>query len=194
MWYKVKKIYVWTTKIRPDKYEYSYDFRGKTASQITADWWTYTNTPLFDANWMYYSSWNSVLDKTIQQIWTHNKVILECSFSILDSSLFALSCYLVSSSKTNQYWLYTDNNTSWNKMIKINGTDVYTTKSTLSIWDYNLKLLLDLSNKTYNCSSPYSTSWSLTDSQIAALRQYQNVRLLVAQPWIRFKTLNVTYE
>jgi len=174
-------------------YKYSYDFRNKTVSQITADGWTYTNTPLFDSDWMYYSTWNSVLDKTIQQIWTHNKVTLECTFSVNRSYDFALACYLVNSSKTNQYWLYTDSGT-WNKMVKISGTDVYTTTSVLSSWNYNLKLVLDLSNKTYNCSSPYSTSWSLTDTQITALRQYPNIRILVAHPWIRFKTLNVTYE
>lgn len=192
-------VYIWTSGVLKNDYigevyEYSYDFRNKTASQITSDGWTYTNTPLFDSDWMYYSTWNSILDTTISQIWTHNKVILECTFSVNRSYEFALACYLVNSSKTNQYWLYTDNNSSWNKMIKINGTDVYITTTVLSSWNYNLKLVLDLSNKTYNCSSPYSKSWSLTDAQITALRQYKNIRLLVASAWIRFKTLNVTYE
>ena len=63
MWYKVNKRFIGTQQVRPYRYEYSYDFRNKTSTQVTNDGWELTRWTLsLNSNGLYWtsSSWNEL--------------------------------------------------------------------------------------------------------------------------------------
>ena len=58
---EAKEVYVWSTKVRPAWWEYSYNFIGKTISQIANDWWQGTSWWTNTSDGIYRNSWSNPL-------------------------------------------------------------------------------------------------------------------------------------
>ena len=154
-------------------YEYSYDFRNKSLSQVQNDWWTlqeWSGAVAFNANWVYLSSksynlrmWN------VKWPWTNaNKIIMTMTATVWTwSATFKLSTS--DNADTNTTGINIDSN--WNKQVLAIYWTSYTF-SWLSSWTYTQKVVLDLLNKTYTLSCTWKTdnTWSITDAQIAWIK------------------------
>ena len=174
---KVNKIYVWSTKVRPALlYQYSYDFRNKTTTQVTNDWWsTFGDVRSWsvDSNWVHivWYSWNLI--KTIWNSYFQNarKITIESHTNIQTYAAFNSICGISGSSITNYSWCNIDTRQSFRK-INFNWASVNQTNASIPYWQYDTKVVFDLVNKT----ATFSLSWyadttaSLTDAAITAVK------------------------
>ena len=153
-------------------YEYSYDFRGKTTSQIQADGFTnWTWTPQFSSNWIYNSSSTTL---RIKKWWINltnaRKLTMKLNGYFWAGSYAFRVAKITSSNQVSNYsWMYfaVSNNqrqleaNSWGYLV-----------SWLSAWSYTATAEFDFINKT----SKLVTSWysdityTLTDAEISDIR------------------------
>ena len=191
MWNKIQRIYVGSNQVRP-KYEYSYDFRNKSTSQITADGWTYDNAPSFNSDGMYYYTWGSRNFNTLNyNIISAKKIVLKANFKITWSS-YALWCTMVKvSDATYNTGMYIDYSPA--QQVYIAGSVVTQYTASKSSWTYTETMEFDLENKTYTFSGFFASSWSLTDSQISLIKNTNWLRIAV---WLNmyFSSVELTIE
>jgi hypothetical protein len=180
MWYKIKRILVWTQQVRPAHiYEYSYDFRGKSKSQLQTDWWTLTSTwnTYFDSTYWIYCTSNT--NNVTRSLWT--------VFSNAKKIVFWLKWYYSWVSSWNAIWLswrtYT-NSTSTNrcgiwidKPYDSSAYFYYNLSGTLfawpTIWTWWLEYSceFDLVNKTVSYNVNWTTwTWTMSDSDVTNIK------------------------
>lgn len=156
--------------------EYSYNFVGKTTSQLVTDWWTaqfWNAYAAFSSYWLYYNtswSWSLIYSQPIE--WNFSsvkKITLKLTARVYWNRTydFRLVKSVSWSQMVNIKSLYTWYNGRW---YSIKWTNLLSTTATTS--QIEQRLTLDLENKTYTYSDDgwYSTSWTLTDAQIADIR------------------------
>jgi len=152
-----KAVYVWTTKVRPSWWKFSYDFRGKTISQLTADWFIVWSWWSCDSEWFYtYSNWSSYTDFNIPfNLKKANKITLSTQFKT--SSWYWHSIYLLDSQTANFWWFYNQN--WWSYVIQGSGTSFSTSLS----GTVTAELILDFKNMTWLFKvGSITRNWTLT--------------------------------
>lgn len=182
MWYKVNKIYIyqnWQEKqVRPKQiFEYSYDFRGKTISQLTADWFIVWSWGSCDSEWFYTNSnWSSYTDFNIPSLIWASKITLSTQFKV--SSSYWHSIYVLDSQPSNFWWFY--NQSWWNYIIQSNSTSFSTSLS----GTVTAELILDFKNMTWSFKvGSITRNWTLT----TPASSYNNT-------YIRFKANNDSWS
>lgn len=184
MWNKIQRIYIGTQQVRPSRWEYSYDFKGKSTSQINADGWSLIpgNFRLqVNSNWI---SWSSSYDcriaKTIPSLANAKKITISWTFITSTSTATGTSFGIgygngygnghVSGTYygtwTSKPWVYVASRLNW---ADIRGTSVGNiAKSTT----YKPTIIIDLGNKlaTSVLSWFSNATLSLTDEQIADIK------------------------
>lgn len=173
-WYKVKKIYVGSRQVRPKRFEYSYDFRDKTATQLANDGWNNTSWITLDSNWITASSWHNCLN-TVSWLWdavANAKIITMEIQAYKPSSSWGISWITIikDSNVTAQTWTYYD---YYYFDVMANGNDLYKPSYSTSSWTKNITCVYDLVNKTYSWNFVWGLgtfSWTLTDTQIAWIK------------------------
>ena len=157
-------------------YEYSYDFRNKSTSQITADGWTYDNAPSFNSDGMYYNNWPSRNTKILNyNISSAKKITLKANFKITWST-YALGVVLIKvSDVTYNTGMYIDGSPV--QQVQISGSVVTQYWTSKSSWTYTETMEFDFENKTYTFSGLFASSWSLTDSQISWIKNTDWLRV-----------------
>ncbi len=168
---ELKNWYIWEY-VEPI-FNYSYDFRNKTTSDLSTDWWLNTSWLTTWSDWITSSSWIDVrrsVSWLTTALSTAKKLRLEAQTYIQ----YTWSCvsWLVLTEwldYTKQCWFYYDAN--WFS-IEINGDDNRTTH-VKSTGVKNITVEYDFENKTY--SGDYvggngTFSWTITDTQIAGVR------------------------
>ena len=181
-------------------YEYSYDFVGKTISQIANDWWQWTSWWTNTSDGIYRNSWGNPM--YISLAWMHTalatatKVTMKIWVYVTKWTWTRdVACRVWDSWKANAYfWVYfgwqnTDNNFA--------GTSGWTTYS--YTWATVFTLIYDLVNKTLSISSTDGNSitpntYSLTDSYIASV--VNGERIYIQQNWTysKMKSVSLTIE
>ena len=175
--HKLKNAYI------GEVYEYSYDFRNKVASQVTADWYvTAAWTPAYNSNW-FTSSNSSVarINKNIESLANATKITL--SFTVvLGSSATWTWIRLMWASRTYWTWVLFDVNS--NLCQYFIGWDKVTDSSWLSSWTHTTTVVLNLTNKTAVFSRTWKTDYStsITDTQISNIKN--NITLSEIYAWM----------
>ena len=152
-------------------YEYEYDFRGKTISQIVSDWWATAQwTPQITSNW--YASTSSSRARsifTLPSLSTAKKITFYTNI-IFTSSTGAADCIRLSTtSLTNMTWYYMDN--AWGVQAQI-GWSIISQTGISWAWAYKMTVELDFQNSTYK----YTLTWhsditgTLTSEQISNIK------------------------
>ena len=185
-------VYIWT-----NTYEYSYDFRGKTTSQVTAEWftikeWNFT----INSNGVTSSSSSGrvLLHKTVSNVATAKKIILNNTF-VLGSSATGCSFRLTNNNRTYTSWIQLTVSTNnyefhiwWDKVA---------TLSWMSAGTYTWTTVLDLENKiaTFSVSWKATQTYTITDTQVNNIRNYDT--LVELQCWnssCTISNISVTIE
>lgn len=179
MWYKVNKIRVGTKIVRPVVWEFSYDFRNKTTTQVTNDWWfTYRDTRSWsvDSNglhivWFPWCLWKYIDNSHFQNA---KKITVKAHVNIQTYSNNAfISKY--DSWETLTCWWNIDTRQSFRK-INFNWTEISQTNASIPYWQYDVKMVFDFVNKTATLSLSWFTdvTVSLTDSAITNVKNNVN--------------------
>ena len=181
-------------------FEYSYDFKNKSAASITADWWRIPwNTPSFNSNWMYYSSWSAgvVYDFKDWVFSNANKITGTLNFIITNSSkhwesLQLEPIWLSTGFWNNDYWWFNNHNYFEERF---NGATTYGwISSRYANWTYTEKVVYDLINKTVSYTWPTTSTRTLTDTQISQIRALCAVYILVADNGVTISSVSVEVE
>jgi hypothetical protein len=165
-------------------YEYSYDFRNKTTSQVQTDWWTIGSWVSFDSNWAYSSTWSSTTKaipfsienakKIILTAWLYNANNMNCSCGMQNTA----------SSGTNGCSIYLEGYSSSYSQYSLNGV---TTNFTISepSWQSYWTYTLDFENLTYSIVywTVYTKSWTMTQAQANAIKSNNKYLRFAVQHW-----------
>ena len=180
----VKEVYVWTKQVRPSWWEYRYDFRNKSNSQLQTDWWSLSNTTetKYNSDWIYANGDN--VPNIYRNLWvslntaTYIKYTINWKF-IGDYGMWASLTTRVNTDDTTQNWLANNRNGS-NAYASVwwylQNTRTY--KHNLSAWNYVQSLKFDFINKTillYVNGTAYTGT--LTDANITSIRSNNNIKL-----------------
>ena len=194
MGYKLTGAYIGTQQVRPKttQFTYSYDFKWKTASQITTDGWTYDNTPSFDSDGMYYSSRATRPRKVLWENLNNAKKVTQTYWFKTNSSSNALRAWVMTVWLNNCNWFYVESNN--NQQIQLDGSAIVTQSASKSNWTYTETIVFDFENKTYDATGYFTASWSLTDAQITQIKTSTWVQFIVAYSWMRLQTVSLTID
>lgn len=198
MWNKIKRIFVGTNQVYP-VYRYSYDFRGKSISQITADGRSYSAwaTPSFWTYWVYGSSAVRLSYDISSYIPNAKKIKLDFTTKTSNSSWawFRIAKTVTSSVRDGLTWPWY-NNTSETYM---NIYDSSNSFSWITSWTYQFTSIIDLEAKTWRLSITWKSdvSWTMTDSQVSdILNNTTKIFLFItgtdSNQWI--STISITIE
>ncbi len=192
MWYKVNKRLIWTKQVRPNIFEYSYDFRNKTWSQCQSDWWTVTwwQTPSVWSDGIYYNWWYSNVAKTLDKDFSNAKKITFSMYYNAPSNFNWLGFRILKMPwDSNRFgtWIGTSA-----REITLNNTTVKSISKSKPYWWNTQTIEYDLVNKTYSYSWEFSDTWTLTDTQISTIKTLNTVwfGLNYAYVW----TVSITVE
>lgn len=162
---ELKSAYIGEYK---NTFEYNYDFRNKTLSQIQADGWNYSawGTPYFNSNWVYGADVRLVYDIS-SHISNAKKITIQFSSSVISESWawVRLAKSVTSSSRVWLTWPW-HNGSSETYM---NIYDTVNSYSWLSSWAYTFNWVINLAAKTWSLSITWKTTqtWTLTDTQVS---------------------------
>ena len=187
-----------------DVFEYGYDFRNKSSSQLSADWWSVLRWTLETwSSWITSPTgkdvglWYSRDLSTVKKITMDTSIVRnrDDSYSgrgmwfwvALNTSNFC--CFRV----YNNWWNYT-----WIRVRSIIWWNVYDWTNVGNIWtsSYNPKFIIDLENKTLTWEiSWYSNStYTLSDAQITAIRSMSYLTVYATQHNFYIQNVNITVE
>lgn len=183
MGYKIKRILVGTQQVRPTKYEYSYDFRGKTTTQLANDGWTNTSSLTTWANWVTASSWTKIYNQ-LSWLGTAMANAKKLTMTMLMYDAWSVTtgsvAWVTLTTWTDAYtqtWFYTDRDWAWAMCgsateVIDKSQQIYNTQ-----WDYTLSAVFDFVNKTVSVVFPsvYTGSASLTDAWITTAKTNNTV-------------------
>ena len=166
-------VYIGTSELKNayigEVYEYSYDFRGKSTSQITADGRSYSAwaTPSFWTYWVYGGSSVRLSYDISSHISNAKKIKLD--FTTKTSSYswawFRMAKTVTSSVREGLTWPWYNNTSE----IYMNIYDSSNSFSWITSWTYQFTSIIDLEAKTWGLSITWKSdvSWTLTDSQVS---------------------------
>ena len=175
-------VYVWTNTMKNayiwDVYEYSYDFRGKTISQVQADWWNifeWLSAATINSYWISLTNGQELRAK-IDKSWilkNAKKITMGMIATLNWYSASRFSYYKTATISTREWFTWPRYASSWYQ------TTIYSDSTTDSVslsWTATMTTVLDLDNKTWITTSSkwYSRSWTLTDEQVSNIRNNTN--------------------
>lgn len=183
----------WTEKILKNAYigkvyEYSYDFRNKTSTQVTNDGWTAARWSInVNSTGLYYSSSLTEIRLNLSQLPTKLSNAKKITYYLLwkhgnswTADLVYSTCYWAYPSASNITWLYNSYG-SYNRK-QYWGTETNFTL-TPTAWDIEYTYTLDLENKTWLVQyiqwSTSSSSLTLTDAQITNIKTNDYIRIVI---------------
>ena len=160
-------------------YEYSYDFRNKTTTQVTNDgWFTYRDvrSRSVDSNWIHVVWYPWCMWKLIDNSKFTNATKVTIS-GYINIQTYALHLWFVNSSDVNTgSILYGDSRQSfWNTSIYWNL--ITQANESLPYWWYEFKVVYDFVNKTATGSITWHSdiTWALSDNDIANFKANTNM-------------------
>ena len=191
MWYKVKKIYVGTQKIRPYWYEYSYDFRWKTWSQCQSDWWTLIGwyTPSISSDGIYYNWWDSFFWKQIANFTNAKKITFSVYYNCSNSFDWFWPRIQIVPWESTYSWLWIWKN---KYEVQLNEATTKTVTRTHWTWWFTQNMVYDLVNKTYTYTWDIAESWTLTDAQVTSIKSTNWIWLILSS--VTVQSVNLTVE
>ena len=165
-------------------YEYSYDFRNKSSTILTNDWWTVGANTTIDSNGIISSSYSS----TTHLIWK----------SIANAKKMVLTCWLYNAINMNSsYWLWATTSSVGTHYISFYEGASSSDNSSLALdwaavqqflqqepsWQSEWTYTLDFENLTYNFEyAGVTKSWTMTQTQADNIRN-NNTALRIATQW-----------
>ena len=180
---EVKAVYIGTNKVRPavtPTFEYSYDFRNKSTSQIATDGWTNTSSLLTWAYWVSANSWTAI-DNSISWLWT-----VMATANKLRIEMTTYNSWWVDSQTAGVLLLKNgDGYTQTGCYLDINAYEVLcgyvsAIRGGLSnyTWEVTIICEFDFVNKTCYFKLPwiYENTVSITDSGIAIAKTTNGIR------------------
>jgi hypothetical protein len=170
-------VYIYTDSQLP--YKYSYDFRNKTTTQVTNDWWnTYRDVRSWnvDSNWIHVVWYPWYMWKLIDNSYFQNakKITLKSYFNI---QTYSYNLFLQNISWSTLTW-YTgdqiDTRQSFRKIFIYGSWSNVTTS--IPYWVYEDTVVFDLVNKTAKESMTWFSdiTASLSDTNISNIRNNMN--------------------
>lgn len=191
---KLKRLYKWSELLVwwDCEINFYYDFRSKTSTQLTSDWWIYVSW-----SWNIWSSWLhwQSLRKDLLDLSDAKKITLISTVNKTDQSAWSswtmthwLMAYLSSNSKWYAIWWSASTLSSYYSWVLYNyepwdnpsdfNHRTHWTWVTLPYWEAEFKTVIDLQNK--KATVTYTQSWSvktsleytLSDSLISQYRTY----------------------
>ena len=186
-------IYMW----RGQTYNYSYDFRNKTTTNLTNDWWLNVSSLTTGSSGIMASSWTAV-NKNVSWLSsimnTAKKLTLELQTVItnVDNSTSWL-LLMEDLNYSKQCWFYYD---TIYFDVAINSADVYRVWHNKANWNKTITCEYDFVNKTYSGNYVWGNgtfSGTLTDAQIAWARNLGYIYMPIE--WGSYiQTINITVE
>ena len=183
-------------------YEYSYDFRGKTKSQVTADWWQAWSWDTWTScwsNWLYQSShsWGGRLIRQFNTNMANAKRIVSTAKFSMQGTYDWMSRWIATSfsraNSTNIYLIYWG--TYSNMQIAWVSNSI---APSISSWTYKYQYIVDLENKTATLTfltwTSFSKTVSITDSQINTIRNNDVYWLILVDTNCYLQTVSITIE
>jgi hypothetical protein len=173
---ELQNAYIWEYV---EVWTYSYDFRNKTTSQLSSDWWTNTSGLTTGANWVTSSGWRAI-DNTISWLWdvmaNAKKLRIEMlTYNSWWGDQTAGVLLLKDGDGYTQTWFYLNINSyealCWYVSVVSGSLSNYT-------WEVTIIGEFDFVNKTFYFKLPniYENTVSLTDSWIAIAKATNGVR------------------
>lgn len=196
MWNKIQRIYIGQDLVRPSWIHINSDLRWATLAWLQAQWWTGIiyrfNSYILDSNWLSPSWTNNdvaFIYKNIPQLDSNNKIEINLTGYLTNNSTNnAATGWAIASSVTTAPWIFQTgirwSYTTWPsptlpQWIIYNDTWMATWPSTHGAWNLSIKMKINLSTGLveYNLSSPvsFSTSYTLSSSQLQAMLTYKNI-------------------
>lgn len=177
-WYKIKRVLTWVNwvekQIYPATFEFSYDFRNKTATDLSNDWWTNTSWVMVNSYGVTNSSWKEILLTIPQSLANANKITFESQYyDSWGSAVWTAWAWI-----WDMLFQYIDNS---NFVVNAPRWEIVRTSYSHSVWYKTYKSELDLVNKTWVFSWDYSWTSTLTDSDVTALRNANQLRVVIQQ-------------
>lgn len=213
-------IYMWREDTTT--YTYSYDFKWKTASQITSDWWTIGSKNsqgyVLNSNWL----WNKATADT--DAWATYPMPIDLTednkitFTLWSyggstaSEAWIIRCWLCNWTKLSWTWsawqtrIYNSAGSGTNSTAQVYNSSCWNIISwTSSYWSWTgfLTCVIDFPNNTitYNKTSPvsYSTTHTMTATEKNAILLYKTYFYVCAttyNTWVTnyIQTMSITIE
>lgn len=200
----ISRVFLWDAQVRPSKCEYSYDFRNKSATDLSNDWWTVVAWTLETSAYWITSPvgrdvhiWKSGLDLSnankitiiFTSVWDRDDGtgsytqfwLMDTNFTFQnDTTLVLSSGYTTSKVNIVVGWTATDGTSIWN------------------IWQstYASTFEVDLVNKTLTWTVPWLwvSTLSLTDAQVTTIRWLTNIWGYTTQHTFYIQDMSITIE
>ena len=199
-------IYLWDVLIAGGEppFIYSYDFRNKSASDLSNDWWT--------TRWTL-STWSSWVSSPIGA-----DVNLLHSVDLSVAKKITITSSIINNNsqggKAFIFWLWIDNSSTWYTnavnfyvvdssygWTKVQILQSWTTTNWTNIWyiwtsSYTPIIIIDLENKliTWKINWYSDSTLSLTDSQATAIKSYWCLNLYTTQNNFYIQDVSITVE
>lgn len=197
MWNKIQRIYVESNQVRPPSYyEYSYDFRNKSTTSLTNDWWSFpkwTDGVAFDSNGMYKSSswWrcgiypidvNGATKITVQA----NRYNIQTD---VDMNAWIWQWINSNGNVINANQIYRGYNLT---NLYVAGTQKYNWGSVT--WSYSTSMVLDIANTTatFNVWSSINQTYTLSASDITSILACTYLNCAVCKSGNHLKDISIT--
>ena len=187
MWYKLKRIMMWVNnqekQVRPPIFPYSYDFKSKTKTNLTNDWWSGTMNWTIDSWGLHWDDWwigkqFNFSNATKITITVNINITQKSSWSSWDAGFVIAN----NTSWTYKFWGWASTLTTsgyrgmscctWSNRTSWNNTN-------LASWTWVGKSVIDLVNWTITTTYSQggsvlatSTYNSLTATDIANIKSY----------------------
>ena len=194
MWYKVKKIYQWSNLVRPKWESWVYDFRGKSVSDFTNQWWSSWSMTTIDSNWITIASqWNdkydSVLYCPIDISWA-NSIYIKWKFHWTSWSWAWWPNFWLHQLTSRDSWGRFDlgttfNNNSWTTQsfdycpTWWSPTALFRQAIKLSTWDYTMEATINFSTwvalKKVTWPTSFEQNVTLNATQIADIKTFKYI-------------------
>lgn len=176
---EVSKVFVWDTKVRPNYYEYSYDFRNKSSTILTNDGWDIFYNPSqlnFNSYWIIPTTTNTSVMLKIVKSWicsNAKKATFSVTWTLIAAEWYRLSLYNVATSSTRSWvsWPFFNSTTTQTTIYSSNVSTAETNS-----WQITMTTVFDLENWTWSTTQTdgYSNSWTLTATQISNIKNNSN--------------------
>lgn len=189
-------VYLWT-----NTYEYSYDFIGKTTSQIWNDGWATTYwTPSINSYWFASNSTCFIQYSIGSKLTNAKKIIFNLNWRHWNSWTadlgFSTTNWSSGTTYTNTTWVY-NSYSNYNEYQR-GGTKTNFSHTLASAWPIAYTYTLDLVNKTinltYTTGSTSTFNRTLTDSQITNIKANNYIVLSIAWSNEAIWSINLTIE
>ena len=203
MWYKVKRIYQWTNLVRP-VWKYSYDFRNKSTTNLTNDWWTLPTWAGCDSNGYYTPAADRIAKLTLPasaQTRLANASKVSLTSQVKTTNDFLHSVYIWKENFNHWFGNYMEYSTVSSSSLFTQQTGVINA-SNLIVWTWSpsgvitATLTIDFDNLTWNWNCAWNTN-NGTITQAIADYSRQNTTIWTKlfdswSLWARLQKIDLT--